>query len=132
MKLIKNVRIPMSDGVRLAADLYLPDDGRHDIAEATPLPVVMDYIPCRKDEVNPAVAHHYLYLARHGYILARVDVRGTGASEGFASDESTLQEQTDGAAAIEWFAAKPWCDGWRTRPTVVSPRCRCPRTSRPT
>ena len=109
--LIKNVHIPMADGVRLAADLYVPDDGRDDFAPATPLPVVMDYIPYRKDEVNPAVAHHYLYLARHGYIVARVDIRGTGASEGVNTDEYTFQEQTDGAEAIEWFAAQPWCDG---------------------
>ena len=101
----------MSDGVQLAADLYVPDDGRDDFVPSTPLPVVMDYIPYRKDEVNPGLAHHYLYLARHDYILARVDIRGTGASEGVNTDEYTLQEQTDGAEAVEWFAAQPWCDG---------------------
>jgi putative CocE/NonD family hydrolase len=111
VKLARNIRIPMPDGVRLAADLYLPDDGRDDIAPATPLPVVMDYIPYRKDEVDPSRAHHYLYLARHGYILARVDIRGTGGSEGVNTDEYTVVEQTDGAAAVEWIAAQPWCDG---------------------
>jgi putative CocE/NonD family hydrolase len=111
VKLIKNVRIPMHDGVRLAADLYVPDDDRDDFEPSTPLPVVMDFIPYRKDEVNPSLANHYLYLARHDYILARVDIRGTGASEGANTDEYTRQEQTDGAEAIEWFAAQPWCDG---------------------
>ena len=48
VRLIKNVRIPMRDGVRLGADLYVPDT---DAAE--PLPVVMEYIPYRKDEVAP-------------------------------------------------------------------------------
>lgn len=111
VKIIKNIRIPMADGVRLAADLYVPDDGRDDFAPSDALPVVVDYIPYRKDEVNPAWAHHYLYLARHGYILARVDIRGTGASEGVNTDEYTLQEQTDGAEVVEWLAAQSWCDG---------------------
>ena len=111
VKLVKNVRILMSDGVRLAADLYVPDDGRDDFNPEAPLPVVVDYIPYRKDELNPASAPTYLSLARHGYILARIDIRGTGASEGINTDEYTLQEQTDGAAAIEWIAAQPWCDG---------------------
>lgn len=111
VKLVKNVRIPMADGVRLAADLYVPDDGGDGFAPARPLPVVMDYIPYRKDELNPASAPLYLHLARHGYILARVDIRGTGASEGINVDEYTREEQEDGAAAVEWLATQPWCDG---------------------
>lgn len=111
VKLVKNVRIPMADGVRLAADLYVPDDGRDDFTPATPLPVVMDYIPYRKDELNPASAPLYLHLARHGYILARVDIRGTGASEGINVDEYTRPEQEDGAACVEWIATQAWCDG---------------------
>jgi hypothetical protein len=105
VRLVKNVRIPMRDGVRLAADLYMPDrdDG--------PSPVVMDYIPYRKDEVNPAVGRHYLELPRHGYVVARVDIRGTGASEGRALDEYVAQEQEDGYDAIEWLAGQQWCDG---------------------
>ena len=30
---------------------------------------------------------HYLDLPRHGYIVARVDIRGTGGSEGDDIDE---------------------------------------------
>ena len=103
----------MRDGVRLAADLYLPDpDGAGASAfPATPMPVVMDYIPYRKDEVDPAVMRHYLELPRHGYAVARVDIRGTGGSEGRAIDEYVEQEQLDGYDAVEWLAAQPWCDG---------------------
>jgi putative CocE/NonD family hydrolase len=111
VKLVKNVRIPMSDGVRLAADLYVPDDGADGFAPTSPMPVVMDFIPYRKDELNPASVGMYLGLAQAGYCLARVDIRGTGASEGFAADEYTPQETADGAEAVEWFAAQPWCDG---------------------
>jgi uncharacterized protein len=105
VRLVKNLRIPMRDGIHLAADVYLPA-GRDE-----PLPVVMDYIPYRKDEVNLAVFRHYLELPRHGYAVVRVDIRGTGASEGHAIDEYVIEEQLDGYDAIEWLAGQPWCDG---------------------
>lgn len=103
----------MRDGVVLAADLYLPDvDGSLSAAlPETPMPVVMDYIPYRKDEVDPAAMPHYLELPRQGYAVARVDIRGTGSSEGHTIDEYVEQEQLDGYDAIEWLAAQPWCDG---------------------
>ena len=105
VKVEKNVLIPMRDGVRLAADLYLPDPD-----PSEPVPVVMEYIPYRKDEVPPG-KRFYSYLPRHGYIVARVDIRGTGASGGVATDEYVPQEQEDGYDAIEWLAAQPFCDG---------------------
>ena len=103
----KNVLIPMRDGVRLAADLYRPEPGS---GPPEPLPVVMEYIPYRKDEVVRG-SRFYEYLPRNGYIVARVDIRGTGASEGANTDEYVLQEQLDGYDAIEWLAAQPLCDG---------------------
>ncbi len=105
VRVVKHLRIPMRDGVRLAADVYLP------VGSDEPLPVVMDYIPYRKDEVNLAAFRHYLELPRHGYALVRVDIRGTGASEGHAVDEYVLDEQLDGYDAVEWVATQPWCDG---------------------
>ena len=59
VQVTKNVLIPMRDGVRLAADLYLPEPGD---GPADPLPVVMEYIPYRKDEVVPGT-RFYEYLA---------------------------------------------------------------------
>jgi len=113
VRLLRNLRIPMRDGVVLAADLYLPDPGgsRSTALPEAPIPVVMDYIPYRKDEVDPAAMPHYLELPRHGYAVARVDIRGTGGSEGHAIDEYVEQEQLDGYDAIEWLAEQPWCDG---------------------
>jgi hypothetical protein len=107
VKRVKNVMIPMRDGVRLAADLYLPDQPDRD----APFPVVVEYIPYRKDEIDFSTRGHYLYLPRHGYAVARVDVRGTGGSEGSTTDEYVLQEQLDGYDVIEWLARQPWCDG---------------------
>jgi putative CocE/NonD family hydrolase len=100
-------QIPMRDGVQLAADLYLPAsrDGseRH--------PVVMEYTPYRKDDVNLAHRPFYMRLPLHGYAVARVDIRGTGASQGVSVDEYTLEEQLDGYEVVEWLARQPWCDG---------------------
>jgi predicted acyl esterase len=104
VKVEKNVLIPMRDEVRLAADLYVPEPD-----PGEPLPVVMEYIPYRKDEVAPG-SRFYEYLPRHGYIVARIDIRGTGGSDGINTDEYVLQEQLDGYDAIEWLAAQPFCD----------------------
>ena len=113
VRLVRDVMIPMRDGVLLAADLYVSDDAGTgpDGLPVGPLPVVMEYLPYRKDEVDPTGLRHYLELPRHGYIVARVDIRGTGGSEGHAVDEYVAQEQVDGYDAIEWMAAQPWCDG---------------------
>lgn len=104
VRLEKNVLIPTRDGTRLAADLHWPvGDG--------PFPVLLEYIPYRKDD-NTVPSHglHY-YFAQRGYVGVRLDVRGTGASEGINTDEYMLAEQLDGYDAIEWLAAQPWCTG---------------------
>jgi putative CocE/NonD family hydrolase len=105
VKVARNVFIPMTDGTRLAADLYMPES-----TESKQLPVVMEYIPYRKDLIPPGDPF-YDYFPQHGYVMARVDVRGTGASEGSTSDEYMDQEQSDAYQTVEWLAAQPWCDG---------------------
>ena len=61
----------MSDGVRLAASLYVPDgDG--------PWPAVLEALPYRKDDVTAAYRPEYERLAAAGYVVCRVDLRGTG------------------------------------------------------
>ena len=47
----------------------------------------------------------------HGYAVVRVDVRGTGSSEGIATDEYPVQEQRDLNEVIAWIAGQPWCTG---------------------
>jgi putative CocE/NonD family hydrolase len=100
----RNVRIPMPDGVTLAADLFRPDvPGR--------FPVVMEYLPYRKNDTNWQGYYGHRYLAERGYVAVRLDVRGTGDSEGVALDEYCPQEQLDGVAAIAWLAEQPWSSG---------------------
>lgn len=104
---IRHFEIPLSDGCRLAARMWLPVD-----AETRPVPAVLEYIPYRKNDLTAArdvVAHPY--VAGHGYAVVRVDLRGTGDSEGLMRDEYLQQELDDGCEVIAWLADQPWCSG---------------------
>ena len=103
IRFYKNVMIPMRDGKKLAMDLYIPNvNGPH--------PVILTYIPYRKDDLAPFTGMQYFW-AQHGFIGARIDCRGTGSSEGINDDEYRTIEQQDGFDAIEWIADQNWCDG---------------------
>ena len=43
--------------------------------------------------------------------MARIDLRGTGSSEGIARDEYDPQEQADLVEAVAWLAAQEWSTG---------------------
>ena len=97
----------MPDGCRLAARIWLPID-----AEADPVPAVLEYLPYRRrDGTANRDAITQPYLAGHGYAAVRVDVRGTGDSQGILVDEYDLPEIDDGVSIIAWLAAQPWCNG---------------------
>ena len=104
---LRNVWIPLSDGVRLSARIWLPEDSEDD-----PVPALLEYLPYRKDDataVRDALRHPY--LAGHGYASVRVDIRGSGDSDGLLLDEYLPQEQLDAVEVIEWLASQPWCSG---------------------
>ena len=106
-KEIENFWIPMSDGVKLAARMYLPvDAAKHKV------PALLEYLPYRKRDgthVRDALTHPY--MAGHGYASVRVDMRGSGDSEGIMLDEYTKQEQDDALDVIAWLAKQKWCSG---------------------
>lgn len=107
VEVIENVWIPMSDGVHLAARVWLPAG-----AENTPVPAILEYMPYRKRDftrLRDEPLHHY--FAGHGYASLRLDVRGTGDSEGILRDEYLEQEQDDAVDAIDWITRQPWCNG---------------------
>lgn len=104
---IENIWIPMPDGVRLAARLWLPEG-----SEDKPVPAILEYIPYRKrDFMRLRDEPIHRYFAGHGYAAVRVDLRGTGDSDGVLEDEYSRQELDDAEAVIAWLAAQPWCDG---------------------
>ncbi|WP_457808671.1 CocE/NonD family hydrolase [Kushneria sp. EE4] len=104
---IDNTWITLSDGTRLAARIWLPED-----AEQHPVPAILEYLPYRKRDgtaVRDELTHPY--LAGHGYACVRVDMRGNGESDGLMQDEYAPQEQADGLEVIDWIASQPWCTG---------------------
>jgi len=107
-KIIENEWIPMPDGTRLAMRLWLPEG-----ADKVPVPVVMEYLPYRKDDATRMRdAPTGRYLAEHGIAFARVDIRGSGdAQGGVLLGEYMPHEQDDGIAAIAWLAKQTWSNG---------------------
>jgi hypothetical protein len=107
VRVIEHVWIPMPDGVRLAARIWLPVD-----AEQHPAPAILEYIPYRKNDataIRDATRHPY--FAGYGYASIRVDMRGSGDSDGILYDEYLQQEQDDAVEVIRWIAEQPWCSG---------------------
>lgn len=99
----------MKDGTRLAVNLYFPKGT--EVGEK--FPVLLEYLPYRKDD-GMAIRDYdnHVYFSRHGYIGARVDIRGTGRSEGRAPErEYSEQEQQDSLEVLHWLANQPWSSG---------------------
>ncbi|WP_342510418.1 CocE/NonD family hydrolase [Sporosarcina sp. FSL K6-1522] len=107
VKEIEHIWIPMSDGTRLSARIWLPED-----AEQNPVPAILEYIPYRKNDftaLRDSLRHPY--FAGHGYASIRVDLRGSGDSEGIMYDEYLKQEQDDALEVLTWISKQPWFTG---------------------
>jgi uncharacterized protein len=108
VRLVK-IWIPMKDGVRLAATLYMPEGAN----PGDKFPAVLEYLPYRKDD-GTALGDYpkHAYFARRGYVGARVDIRGFGNSEGIPPNrEYSEQEQLDAIEVIDWLAHQTWSNG---------------------
>ena len=97
--LLWGTKIPLRDGVKLNATVYLPATPKQ------PVPVVFTLTPYISDSYHDRA----IYFARHGYVFALVDVRGRGNSEG--QFEPLANEAKDGADVVEWLARQPWSNG---------------------
>jgi uncharacterized protein len=107
VRVVRHVWIPMRDDVRLSARMWLPED-----AEGHPVPAILEYIPYRKDDATLASDDpRHRYLAGHGYGCVRVDLRGSGDSEGILRDEYLPQEQDDAEDVLAWLDQQTWCTG---------------------
>jgi len=102
---IESTWIPMSDGTRLSARIWLPQG-------APPVPAILNYNPYfgRMLERLEEDAR-FPFFASHGYAGIHVDIRGSGDSEGRPQDEYVQQEQDDGLEIIAWIARQTWCNG---------------------
>ncbi len=118
MKAMKDILVPMRDGVRLSIDIYAPDvTGK--------FPALLSLSPYGKDvqklPICPGPNDFRLgtggiesgdseYFVSRGYVHVIADVRGTGCSEGGYRFFS-IKEQVDGYDLVEWMASQSWCDG---------------------
>lgn len=122
--------VQMSDGVRLAVDMYTPTQG----PPQTQFPVILVYTPYNRSflipNMNPAlkliskvsgrgwgpiygipdIFEGTKLLLEHGYIIVAADMRGTGAS--FGSQMPLMPKLgQDGKELVDWIADQPWCNG---------------------
>ncbi len=103
----ENVWIKMKDGTRLGAKIWMPES-----ATEEPVPAIMEYIPYRKrDHTRPYDNIIHRYFAGHGYACLRIDIRGSGESDGILVDEYLDIELEDGMEAIRWISNQAWCSG---------------------
>ncbi|GCF95626.1 hydrolase [Enterococcus florum] len=105
VEIIENEWYTLSDGTRLSCRIWLPKSEE-------PLPAILEYLPYRKtDGTRGRDNPMHGYFSGHGYNVVRVDMRGTGESDGLLEDEYLKQEQDDALEIIDWISKQPWCDG---------------------
>jgi uncharacterized protein len=124
MKIEKNLRIPMRDGVHLTADIYRPDNN-------TKVPTLLALSHYGKElqalsltlppQARPSImwdgsieAGDIRNIVSHGYGHVITDMRGTGGSEGELCGNYDLGGQGGGKDIydiVEWIAQQPWCNG---------------------
>ncbi|CAF1403361.1 unnamed protein product [Didymodactylos carnosus] len=112
------VSIPLLDNVKLAATLWVPNE-RHksDLQSAqhgdeSKFPAILEFLPYRKaDWTSVRDELRLKYFSGFGYVSVRVDIRGTGNSEGIFDDEYSEQEQKDCGEVLDWISRQTWCTG---------------------
>ena len=120
--------VPMADGVKLAVDVFLPKK----MEEGKKVPTVVYFVRYVrtfqlkafwrgiKDPAFGSVAEDEVkFFNSHGYAVAIVDLRGTGASYGHRDMEFSPQEVTDMGEMLDWIVKEPWSDG-KTATTGIS------------
>ena len=81
-------------------------------ASNSPVPAILEYLPYwRQDGTADRDATTHPYFAGHGYASVRVDMRGSGDSEGVLLGEYLKQEQDDALEILDWITEQQWCSG---------------------
>ena len=109
----KSFYVPAEGGTRLAVDVFFPEN-----YQGQKLPVLFEftrYWRSREDsqtgEPKPSLRSNDKFFLENNYILAKVDVRGTGASYGLRTGEYTPTEVKDAYHVVEWMVNQDWSDG---------------------
>jgi putative CocE/NonD family hydrolase len=90
----------MPDGVRLSADLFVPDG-------EGPFPTILARTPY--DNGRPDLVDRARALADAGYLVVLQDIRGRFDAEG--AYDPFRHDADDGFATQEWIGAQPWSNG---------------------
>jgi predicted acyl esterase len=130
MVLDKDVAVPMRDGAILRANVFRPDgEGEFpalmtfgpygkDIHLSQFMPEAWDHLNKRHPEILKASSCKHLVFetpdpemwVSHGYVIVKVDSRGSGKSAG-KLDVNSPAEFQDFYDAIEWAGVQPWSSG---------------------
>ena len=106
--------VTTKDGTRLAVDVYLPTDRTPGDRHPTLLQLTR-YGRSREDPATgkplPSTGRLDRFFLEHGYVLVKVDARGSGASFGTRPVEYGPQEAADGYDVVQWVVRQPWSDG---------------------
>jgi putative CocE/NonD family hydrolase len=95
-RILRNIKVPMRDGTKLATNVYLPLKGET-------WPVVLVRTAYNRTGCFDA------FFPRHGMALVVQDCRGRYESEG--EFYPFINESTDGRDTLEWIGRQPWCNG---------------------
>lgn len=100
----RTVEIPMSDGVKLKAELWLP-------SALGSYPVLLERTPYNRRDVIKMHKH----LVDSGYAVLVQNLRGIGGSEGswevFGNDSWGGPGRQDGIDTVNWIKKRRWCNG---------------------
>ncbi|WP_120495477.1 CocE/NonD family hydrolase [Kiloniella sp. EL199] len=108
----ENIWIPLKDGRQLSARIWMPDLVEVEEGGIKSVPAIFEYLPYRKrDGTAQRDESTYPVFAKAGYAGIRVDISGTGESDGVFDDEYSPRELADGVEAINWIAEQHWCNG---------------------
>jgi putative CocE/NonD family hydrolase len=101
--------IRMDDGIELGATITYPsEDGA--APAAGPFPVVLNMTPYGRD--GGCSCESATDYATRGFVLAVVDVRGTGGSQGnLDQNYFSPREARDGYDLVEFLGTQPWSNG---------------------
>ena len=102
----RNVMVPMTDGTRLAIDIYRPDaPGK--------FPALVERTPYDKTKSSEIQVGAHTFFAERGYVFMVQDTRGRFASGGEFYpflDDGSLRNR-DGYDTVQWIAQQPWSNG---------------------
>jgi uncharacterized protein len=121
------VDIPVSDGKKLAADIYIPEKGG-------PFPVILIQTPYNKVLYRTTMPQELTgqrpattstantfggaggsFIQSTDYVIVAVDWRGRFGSSGaggiLGGVGTPEQRRQDGYDTVEWIAVQPWCNG---------------------